>query len=114
GGRSWEMSEGDANDSTGSKPPPADGVEIWAGAEAAAARTSSGRNESIFQGSSAQYCVQYTMTENLPIKHHGKVPARGKVAHPIRLPGSNVDAQTLMASVDSPSAPSLSPQPAPS
>src|SRR4051794_5458417 len=76
GGGSWEMSEGDANDSTGSNNPPADGVEIWAGAEAAAARTSSGRNERIFQGSSAQQRVQYTMTQNQPINNNGKVPAR--------------------------------------
>jgi hypothetical protein len=88
------MSEGDANDSTGSKFPPADGVEIWAGAEAAAARTSSGRNERIFQGSSAQYRVQYTMTENPAINNDGKVPARSKVAHPTRVPGGKVEAQT--------------------
>src|SRR5882757_2403610 len=110
GGNSWEKSEGDANDSTGSNNPPADGVEIWAGAEAAAARTSSGRNERIFQGSSAQERVQYTMTQNLPINNDGKVPASSKVAHPTRVPGSKVDAET-MASVNSPGAPSLTPQP---
>jgi MFS family permease len=51
------------------------------------------------------------MTENPPINNDGKVPTRSRVAHPTRVPGSKVDAQTLMASVDSHSAPSLSPQP---
>ncbi len=79
-------SEGDTRDCTGSKSSPADGVGFWAEAEAAA-RTSNGRNERIFQGSSGQYRVQYTMTENLPINNDGKVPARSKVAHPIRVTG---------------------------
>ena len=103
---------------TGSKSSPADGGGIWAEAEAAA-RTSNGRNERIFQGSSGQYRVQYTMTENPPINNDGKVPARSKVAHPIRVPGRvsmlwsrKVDAQTYMASINSPGAPSLTPQPA--
>src|ERR1700758_3396070 len=98
GGGSGERNEGDTNDSTGSKTPPADGVEVWAGAEAAAARTSSGRNERIFQGSCAQKPVQYTMTQNQPGNNHGKVPAMGKVAHLIRVAHSKVDGQTLMAS----------------
>src|ERR1700761_3953894 len=85
GGGPGERKEGDTNDPPGSKTPPADSVEIWAGAEAAAARTSSGRNERIFQGSSAQKRVQYTMTQNQPGNNHGKVPARGKVAHRTRV-----------------------------